>query len=167
MLGMEGSDFQPGGLAAGFMPVANPVANNIAGMPGFGSRGALLVPSIPNSGGFSSFMQAGAVPSVPDPLSFLPAQVRDVFKVHSGGSEQNGRGRLTCPAMYDLPGWNELPETTQQMFEVEACQVLAEHSLGLGLDGGLSQLLGAKLSHSLRRFLEGAFESCPQAQQTN
>jgi hypothetical protein len=158
--GMEGFNPNPNpdrSANFGASPFALPGApggGNIHGMPGFGSS---FVPGIPHSGGFAGFgnMQ---MPTVPDPLAFLPAQVRGML----GGQAQeksHSKGRLTCPALYELPGWSELPEALQQMFEVEACQVLAEHSFGLDVDGGLSKLLAAPLSKALRKFLDGAFSA--------
>lgn len=68
------------------------------------------------------------MPHIPDPMKdLLPPKVRQAMGMGGpsggGASDKAKKLDLSFPALRELPGWSELPESKQQMFEVEAAQL--------------------------------------------
>ncbi|MFA6559864.1 MAG: hypothetical protein WCT03_25780, partial [Candidatus Obscuribacterales bacterium] len=102
----------------------------------------------PNMGGHSPFNIGG----MQNPTDFLPAHVREALSFGEKSSE------VTLPALRQLPAFAALPEATQQMYEVEAVQVLQGLMAQVGPAEHSEQSLVAltrldNVSKRLKRFL--------------
>jgi len=93
--------------------------------------------------------------NVPDPMAQINAMLSPQTQ------QANSKGLLKCHALYDLPGWFDLPANKQKMFESEAAQLVHE---GLSLGAEIPQLVAAlsaiemlklqpTISRSLKQFL--------------
>jgi hypothetical protein len=74
------------------------------------------------------------------------------------------KSEFTCPAVRELSGWSELPQSRQQMFETEAAQLI-KNGLSLDTSGDLPHLerstlalvrLQPNVSKMLKHFLDEA-----------
>jgi hypothetical protein len=76
------------------------------------------------------------MPHIPDPMKdILPPQVRQAMGMGSspgGATDKAKKLDLSFPALRELPGWSDLPEAKQKMYEVEAAQLNNTGQLSLG-----------------------------------
>src|SRR5208283_3093126 len=91
------------------------------------------------------------MPHIPDPMQdLLPPQVRQMMGMIGGassdGSRRDDRIDLAFPALRDLPGWAELPESKQKMFEVEAAQLHASGHFSFDDSGAEASHAGSAIA---------------------
>jgi hypothetical protein len=156
-----GMDMGPGMGGASLAPGMQGAFGNAFGMGHSSGRG--------NPFGMGNMNNLhGMLPNIPDPLKdLLPEQVRQVMGATAGAGKKEKRVDLSFPALRNLPGWADLSENKQKMFEVEAAQ-LAKNGLAIEAvagDSGLPQMetsalelvrLQPNVSKMLRHFLEGS-----------
>jgi len=146
MAGMFGGSGNGRGSAGAFG------MGQISGMPGMPN-----IPGMPKFGGGS--LGFGGAQSATD---FLPAHVKEAL---SFGETKSSK--IILPSLRQLPAFNDLPEATRNMFEVEAVQVLRENmmpQIGTSEHGGESLVAlfhASKLSKRLKQFLAQSLAQAP------
>lgn len=133
---------------------------NIGGFAGLVNIGCRASRGQPGGlGGFDSMM---GMPSIPSPTDFLPKQVCDLMGAKSTDGKA-GKPKLSFPALRSAPGFSELPEAPQQMFEVEAAQLMNngyQSQTGLDVVDDYSAIVVLALqngiSKALKKFVEQA-----------
>lgn len=148
--GIGAFDFDPMAGMFGSSARRNRSANDQFGIGIMSNSGIPSIPGLPNVGGHSPFNAYGLQNQ--DSADFLPAHVREVLSFGEKSSE------ITLPPLRDLPIFAALPETTKQMYEVEAVQVLQGLMAQVGPAEHSEQSLFAlvkldSVSKHLKRFL--------------
>lgn len=146
------------------------------GPSGFGMGGSGM-PNIPG------------MPHIPDPMKdLLPASVRQAMGMETKDSaKKKKKATLSFPALRALPGWSELSENKQKMFEVEAAQLQPPvvDAMPFGPEVNMPEMAGAladttvedekalatlsvnpKISAALKRFLLENFEAATKVIET-
>ncbi|MBS1994643.1 MAG: hypothetical protein JSS83_29225 [Cyanobacteria bacterium SZAS LIN-3] len=131
-------------------------------------------------------MNIPGMPQLPDPMrDILPPQVRQAMGMGQptgDSSEKAKRKELAFPPLRDLPGFSDLPETKQKMFEVEAAQLQGDETApalpaelelpiptmnmteSIDAERTLAALsVHPKISAALKRFLLESFEAATES----
>lgn len=138
------------------------ISTGLSGLNGFGGTGISQIGFGPAHG-----MAGGRMPDpMANQFSAAPGKIEDLI----GDQAKPKQLEVTCPALYELPGWSELKKTKQQMFETEAAQLIKK---GLSIEdlesippSERSTLELVRLqpdaSKSLKRFLNDALAELPK-----
>jgi hypothetical protein len=124
---LEGAGVNPHIASPARMPYE---PNRLAGVgpspqPGMGSEFA--IGPTRNPVGFGGGMSIpGLDLRLPSPVSYQKNGLPPDVEAFLSNVPSAKNAQLTCPLLYDLPGWSKLPESRQQMFETEAAQLIKQ-----------------------------------------